>query len=217
MDSTAASDDAVVHAYAQRWWDGHEERIFRSTYLGAPCVQHPGDAWVTQEIISETRPEVVVECGRLGGGSTIMWAHLLELLEIDGLVVSVEIQDLPLEVRDRPIWKRRVWPVQGSSVAPDVVAEVARLTAGRRTMVILDSDHREPHVRAELEAYAPMVTPGCYLIVQDGFISELDPSHGPGPLEATQAFLAEDDRFEVDRDRERMLHTLNPSGFLRRR
>lgn len=91
--------DPIVDAYGQLWWDAKLDNIFKSTYLGAPCIQHPGDAWVTQEIICETRPEVIVECGRLGGGSTIMWAHLLELLEIDGFVVSVELQDLPLEAR----------------------------------------------------------------------------------------------------------------------
>lgn len=83
-------------------------------------------------------------------------------------------------------------------------------------MVILDSDHSKAHVEGELAGYAPMVTPGCYCIVQDGFVSRYDPSHGPGPLEATVAFLERNGEFEVDRSRERMLHTLNPSGFLRR-
>lgn len=210
----------VVDEYARHWWDHKIETLFQSTYLGAPCAQHAGDAWVTQEIISQTRPEVIVECGRLGGGSTIMWAHLLELLEIDGLVVSVELMDLPLEVMSRPIWDRRVWPLTGrSSVDPEVVAEVARLCDGRRTMAILDSDHSQAHVAAEIAAYAPMVSEGCYLIVQDGFVSQVDPDHGPGPLEAVEAFLAGEgaSMFEVDRTRERMMHTLNPSGFLLRR
>lgn len=207
----------MVDAFAQTWWDARVDTIFKSTYLGVPCVQHPGDAWVTQEIISETRPEVIVECGRLGGGSTIMWAHLLELLDIDGSVVSVELCDLPLGARERPIWERRVREVNGSSTDPAVVAQVTELCGSRRTMVILDSDHSQAHVERELDAYAPLVSSGCYCIVQDGFVSRYDPSHGPGPLEATLAFLGRDDRFEVDRRRERMLHTLNPSGFLRRR
>lgn len=206
----------VVDAYGQLWWDAHLDNLFQSTYLGVPCVQHPGDAWVTQEIISQTRPEVIVECGRLGGGSTIMWAHLLEILDIDGFIVSVELQDLAFEARKRAIWTRRVREVNGSSTDPDVVAQVAELVAGRRTMVILDSDHTQAHVENELACYAPMVTPGCYCIVQDGFVSRYDPSHGPGPLEATEAFLVGNDDFVVDRSRERMLHTLNPSGFLRR-
>lgn len=213
----------IVDDYAHEWWSAKMETFFPSTFLGAPCLQHPGDAWITQEIISETRPEVIVECGRFGGGSTIMWAHLLELLDIDGVVVSIDILDSDLEVMTRPIWKRRVHSIVGSSTDPAVVDEVRGIVDGgpggesRRTMVILDSDHAEAHVRAELEAYAPMVTPGCYMIVQDGFAAQLEPGHGPGPLEAIRSFLAVDDRFEVDASRERMMHTLNPSGFLRRK
>lgn len=208
----------VVSEYARLWWEHKTSTMVPGTYLGVPCWQQPNDAWITQEIISETRPEVIVECGRLGGGSTIMWAHLLEILEIDGLVVSIELRDVPLGVEDRSIWKRRVWPITGrSSVDEEVVEEVRRLSEGRRTMVILDSDHSQAHVEKELAAYAPLVSPGCYMIVQDGFVSMVDPDHGPGPYEATQTFLAGDERFEVDHGRERLIHTLNPSGFLRRR
>lgn len=215
--STPPEIDPVVEAYARRWWDEKQHTLIPASYLGVPCWQHPGDAWVTQEIISETRPQVIIETGRMGGGSTIMWAHLLELLDIDdGIVVSVELDEFPIGARDLPIWSRRVREVNGSSTAPETVAGVTELAAGRRTMVILDSDHTQAHVERELDAYGPLVTPGCYCVVQDGFISSLDPSHGPGPYEATLAFLERDDRFEVDHARER-LHTLNPSGFLRRK
>jgi cephalosporin hydroxylase len=38
----------------------------------------------------------------------------------------------------------------------------------------------------------------------------------PGPLAAVREFLAGDDRFAMDRERERYLLTYNPGGFLRR-
>jgi cephalosporin hydroxylase len=41
------------------------------------------------------------------------------------------------------------------------------MVAGYRTMVILDSAHDAAHVAAQIEAYAPMVPSGCYLIVQE--------------------------------------------------
>jgi cephalosporin hydroxylase len=119
--------------------------------------------------------------------------------------------------REQPLWDRRVRFLQGSTVDPATLAEVVAIIDDRRTMVILDSDHAAPHVSAELRAYAPLVTPGCYLIVQDGIVSTVDPSYGPGPLEALTAFLADDDRFEVDLSRERQFFTFNPSGFLLRR
>ena len=86
-------------------------------------------------------------------------------------------------------------------------------------MVILDSDHSQAHVEAELAAYAGIVSVGSYLIVEDTDINghPARPDFGPGPWEALQTFLATNHDFEVDRSRERFLLTLNPGGYLRRR
>ena len=86
-------------------------------------------------------------------------------------------------------------------------------------MVLLDSDHRREHVRAELESYAPLVSPGSYVIVEDTNIGG-HPVSTPiteGPYEAVMDFLAGHAEFEIDRSRERLMMTLNPSGFLRRK
>ena len=40
-------------------------------------------------------------------------------------------------------------------------------------LVVLDSDHSEAHVEAELEAYAPIVPVGCYFIVEDSNIGRI--------------------------------------------
>ena len=182
-------------------------------------LQHPFDAWVTQEIIVETRPERIVEAGALCGGSATMWAMLLEHVVPDGRVIAIDLHDNIRTARTVDVFRRRVDFVQGSTVDSDVVARVSDMVEGHRTMVILDSRHGAPHVAAEIAAYAQMVSLGCYLIVQDGFVNghPLEPEHGPGPYEAVLAFVAADDRFEVDRSRERMLFILNPGGFLRRR
>jgi cephalosporin hydroxylase len=211
--------DATTAAFARQWWGASLETFFPNRFMGLLCLQHPFDAWITQEIIFETRPEVIVECGSLGGGSAVMWATYLETYAADARVIAIDIEDRTHEARQMPIWDRRVTFIEGSSVDPDVVARVHELVDGRRTMVILDSLHTEAHVAAELEAHAGLVSPGCYLIVQDGFVNghPCEDDWGPGPLEAIEAFLATDDRFEVDRSRERMMFTLNPSGFLRRR
>ena len=86
-------------------------------------------------------------------------------------------------------------------------------------MVILDSDHSRDHVLRELELYAPLVTPGCYVVVEDTNVNghPVVPRFGPGPMEAVQEYLATTDAFEVDRSREKLLLTFNPSGYLRRR
>jgi cephalosporin hydroxylase len=85
-------------------------------------------------------------------------------------------------------------------------------------MVILDSDHSFGHVLSELRSYAPLVSTGCYLIVEDTNVNAhpVRPDFGPGPMEAVRMFLAEDGGFVVDDSREKLLMTFNPGGYLRR-
>jgi cephalosporin hydroxylase len=210
--------DEIVRRFAETWWSDRSI-FFGQTWLGIPTQQHPFDAWVTQEIIVETRPERIVEAGALAGGSATMWAMILDNLVPEGRVIAIDLHDRMEKARSVSVFNRRVDFVHGSTVDPAIMTQVRRRVEGHRTMVILDSAHDAPHVDAELDAYAPLVTPGCYLIVQDGFVNghPLEPDHGPRPCEAVQDFLAKDDSFEVDRTRERMLFTFNPSGFLRRR
>jgi cephalosporin hydroxylase len=214
----AAAKEQIIKGFAELWWSDRSI-FFGQTWLGIPTWQHPFDAWVTQEIIVESRPERIVEAGALCGGSATMWAMLLEHVVPDGRVVAIDLKDNMEQARTVDVFRRRVDFVHGSTVDPAVVARVGEMVAGYSTMVILDSAHDAADVAAEIEAYAPMVSSGCYLIVQDGFVNghPLEPDHGPGPFEAVQDFLASDDRFEVDHTRERMLFTFNPSGFLRRR
>jgi len=85
-------------------------------------------------------------------------------------------------------------------------------------MVILDSDHKKDHVLGELQAYAPLVTKGMYLIVEDTNINgrPVFPGFGPGPGEAVDEFLAANRAFVRDPARERFFVTFNPGGYLRR-
>jgi len=116
---------------------------------------------------------------------------------------------------------RRVEFIEGSSIDPQVV-ERARLAAAEvegPVMVILDSDHREEHVAAELEAYAPLVTPGSLLHVQDGIIDQVTifRHERPGPPPAIRKFLARHPEFTWERElSERFLITYHPMGWLRR-
>ena len=86
-------------------------------------------------------------------------------------------------------------------------------------MVTLDSDHSRDHVLEELRIYSKLVTPGCYLIVEDSNINghPVLPDFGPGPMEALEDFLAEDSSFVVDRSREKFLLSFNPRGCLRKK
>jgi cephalosporin hydroxylase len=138
----------------------------------------------------ELRPGLIVETGTAHGGSALYLASLCETIG-GGEVVSVDIGEWP----DRPAHRRLTYVV-ASSTDPQVVAQVA-----------------------ELRAYAPLVTPGSYLVVEDTNVNghPVYEAFGPGPMEAVQDFLKERDDFEVDRSREKFLCTFNPGGWLRKR
>jgi cephalosporin hydroxylase len=185
-----------------------------ATWLGAQALKNPLDLWVYQEIMAETTPDLVVETGTYRGGSAFFLASICDLLDA-GEIVSIDIE----QVRDDYPSHPRITYLGGrSSTDPDVVREVCGRAEGKRVLVILDSDHSQAHVEAELEVYAGLVPVGGYLIVEDSNIGRIRKDLMPGPLEAIETFLPSPagSGFEIDRTREKFLITFNPSGYLRR-
>ncbi len=189
-----------------RWWN-------------IPTQQNPNDIWIIQEIISETKPDVIVETGTFFGGGSLLWAAVLGQIKPDGKVITIDIEDHTAQARTLPA-AGQITFLLGSSTAPNIVDQVKNSLAGKRAMVILDSDHSRNHVLQELRLYSDFVQPGDYLIVQDTNINGhpvfVNDTSGPGPMEAVEQFLSEDDRFVQDRERERLLFTMHPGGYLKR-
>jgi len=185
-----------------------------ATWLGAQALKNPLDLWVYQEIMAETKPEVVVETGTYRGGSAFFLASICDLLGA-GEIVSIDIEPVR---DDYPSHPRITYLGGRSSTDPDVVGEVRARADGKRTLVILDSDHSQAHVEAELAVYADLAPVGGYVIVEDSNIGQIRKDLMPGPLEAIETFLATagGSSFEIDRSREKFLITFNPSGYLRR-
>jgi cephalosporin hydroxylase len=190
---------------------------FRDTsWLGVPIWQDVLDLWSLQEAISEIRPSLLIETGTFEGGSSLFYASLFDLIG-DGEVITIDIE------KQHDLTHPRVTYLVGdSSTAPDVVGQVterARAVAGP-VMVVLDSDHSEPHVLAEMEAYGRLVTPASKMLVQDGIIDTLGvPAYRrlrPGPLPAIKRFLAGHPEFVLDERNGRFPITFHPLGWLRR-
>jgi cephalosporin hydroxylase len=213
----AITDQQVLTRFHQLWY-ANSNTWHTNTWLGIPNQQNPMDVWIVQEILFKTKPDFIVECGAFHGGSAAMWAMILEQVNPDGRVISVDIEDRMGEARKLPIVKRKVDFIIGSSTAPEIVADVKRRVAGKKAMLLLDSDHSKKHVLAELNAFWEIVPVGGYINVQDTNVNghPVVPAFGPGPMEAVREFLAKNDRFSIDSTQERLLFTFHPSGWLKR-
>jgi len=184
-----------------------------TTWLGHPVLKTPLDLWNYQEILVERRPDVIVECGTAGGGSALFLASIMDMLG-HGRIVSIDLKPNP----GRPSHDRVTYLV-GSSTDPAIFTDVERFVAGAdRVMVILDSDHSKAHVLDELRLYHPLVSPGDFLVVEDTCVNghPVAPQHGPGPMEALDAFMRENRQFVIDPRDRKFLMTFNPHGYLRR-
>ena len=213
-------------------------------WLGRPIIQYPQDMVAMQELIWRIRPDFIVETGIAHGGSLILSASMLALIEYcdaitqgttlhpdkpERKVVGIDI-DIRAHNRqailDHPM-ANRIAMIEGSSIDPDVVARVTAMCRNyKRVLVLLDSNHTHDHVKAELDAYAPLVSPGSYCVVFDTIIQDLPedmyPNRpwGPGnnPKTAVHEFLSSNSEFEIDAQIDnKLLISVAPDGYLRKK
>jgi len=217
---------------------------YNFTWLGRPIIQVPQDIVAIQELIWRVKPDLIIETGIAHGGSLILSASMLALLDyceavearrtLDTAVIHRSVLGIDIDIRahnraaiEAHPMSHRIDMLEGSSVAPGVVAEVHRRAAAHeRIMVMLDSNHTHEHVLAELEAYAPLVSGGSYCIVFDTVIEDLPAGMYPdrpwdvgnNPKTAVREFLGRHPEFVVDEEMDaKLLITVAPGGYLYRR
>lgn len=192
--------------FSDRTWNNGDTK-----WRGVPVLQNPLDMWVIQEILHETQPDLVIETGSCVGGSALFYTSCS-----DACVVSIDLQTENVPIVSDP----RIEFIKGSSTDRELVSGLSNRINGQKVMVILDSDHATEHVAKELELYAPLVTPGCYLVACDtnlgGHPIQNAAVSGPGPMAAVLDFLSHHPEFEPDRSREKYLMTFFPNGWLRK-
>lgn len=199
--------------------------MYEPSWMGIPIIQIPDDILMMQELVWKVRPDVIVECGVAHGGSAVFYASLCALVGKGRVIgVDVEIRKYNRVAIEAHPMAGRIELMESSSIEPSTVAAIRDRVAGAEVvLVVLDSDHSRDHVRAELDAYAPMVTPGSYIVAMDGaqgLVSDIPRGkrewRDDNPLPAIEAFLREHREFVVDPHYTRLLVTANPNGYLRR-
>jgi len=222
--------ESVLHRYS-----------YCFSWLGRPVIQYPQDIVGMQELIWAARPDLIIETGIAHGGSLILNASMLAMLDMCDAIADKRSMD-PATSRRRVLgvdidirahnraaieahpMASRVQMIQGSSIAPDVVAQVRGIAADySRVLVCLDSNHTHDHVLAELEAYAPLTSPGSYCVVFDSLVEDMPPDAypdrpwGPGnnPKTAVWEYVKSHPEFTIDRGiQHKLLITVAPDGYL---
>jgi cephalosporin hydroxylase len=189
--------------------------------------KHPDDLARHEIILERVKPRVVVETGLHWGYGARWWAARVPFV----LTVERDAQMLYDFHRDTHGFGGRppnLVAFDGDSLARfDDIADLAVDIAGTDPiLVVLDSDHGKNHVLAEMEAYSALVTPGSYMVVEDGIYHYLPPGprhvgnwYDGDPVQAIEAFLDQHPHrpWEIDHELEdKFPVTLNPSGWLRR-
>jgi cephalosporin hydroxylase len=207
------ADQSIIDAFHISYYREPETTWANTFWFGVRVYKCPLDLWVYQEIVHETKPDVVIETGTLFGGSALFFACMFDLLG-NGRVVTIDLKPRPA----RP-HHNRITYITGSSTSNEVIRCVQDLVgSANKVMVVLDSDHTAPHVLREIRMYSPMVTKDAYLIVEDTSVNgnPVLPDFGPGPKEAVEEFLKENTDFAQDKTREKFGLTFCPGGYLRR-
>ena len=199
----------TVREWLMFHWTMHRHN---SLYRGRHLLKTPMDLQVLRDIIAETRPAIIIEIGAFDGGSALWMADQIDIEGFDGRLIGIDITD-----RCRAVSHPRIDWVIGDSTAPATVARVRHLAAGRRGLVIEDSDHKLETTRRILELYEPFVAVGQYFIVEDTIVEFIDMPPFPGPLVAVKEFVERHSTaFRIDRSREKYLITHNPMGYVLR-
>jgi cephalosporin hydroxylase len=216
---------------------------YNFSWMGRPIIQYPQDMVAMQEVIWEVKPDLIIETGIAHGGSLIMNASLLAMLDYCDAIESGDLIDpkkpkrrvlgVDIDIRDHnrkaieahPM-SNRIDMIQGSSIAEDIIAQVHDYAKSyKRILVSLDSNHTHEHVLAELKAYAPLTSKGSYCIVFDTLIEDMledaypDRPWGKGdnPKTAVWEYLKTHPEFEIDKAiQNKLLITVAPDGYLKR-
>jgi len=206
---------------------------YNFSWLGRPIIQYPQDVMAMQEIIWQVQPDLIIETGIAHGGSLIFSAAMLELNAACGgpreaMVLGIDI-DIRQHNREAVLahpMSRRIEMIEGSSIDPAIVDRVKNFAPERKSVLVcLDSNHTHEHVLAELEAYAPMVTPGSYCAVFDTIIEDLPEGSFPdrpwdkgnNPKTAVWEYLKSHPEFEIDHSiQNKLLISVAPDGYLKR-
>jgi len=230
----ALQDNPTLWQKTHDWMfaDDMKHYSYHFEWLGRPIIQYPQDIVQFQEIVWQTKPDLIIETGIAHGGSLILSASMLALLDLLSpakrmvLGIDIDIRQHNREAIEAHPLSDRIKMLEGSSTDQDIVDQVYNYARNfKSVMVCLDANHTHEHVLRELQLYSPFVSAGNYCIVWDTVVEDMPENSckdrpwgkGDNPKTAVWEFLKTHPEFEIDRSiQNKLLITAAPDGYLRR-
>lgn len=181
-ESKKKADELNVFFYHHSHVLKHEPK-----WKGTTVIKMPSDLMLYHKVIWENKPHFIIDSGTKYGGSALFFQDMLDMVGNGGKVISID--KYPLDIVKDP----RITYLTGNSIGKKVLGEVKDIVGDGSVMVVLDSNHSRVHVKWELHRYAPIVTTGQYMVVEDCF-SRKGVLAGPG--EARNWFLKVNKEFK---------------------
>jgi cephalosporin hydroxylase len=221
---------AVSRAWLRAGWE--VKYVYSFTWLGRPIIQLPEDMFRIQALIYRLKPDVIIETGVAHGGGLVFYAGLCKAMS-RGRVIGVDVE---IRAHNRAAIQAHelydlITLIEGDSTDPAIVSKVkSGIRSEDHVLVLLDSNHSKKHVLAELDAYAPLINVGSYIVAMDGIMSGLVGASRSGAdwaennprqavrewVEANPAFVLEEPPFGFNEGLVRERVTYWPEAFLRR-
>jgi len=188
---------------------------YNFNWFGLPIIQFPQDIVMMQEIIFETKPDLIIETGVARGGSLVFYASMLEFLGRGKVIgIDIEIREYNLQALKNHNLYKRIELIEGSSISPGIIEQVKEFARKSKVVLVcLDSKHTHEHVLAELNGYHSLVTKNSYLVVFDSTVETFDEEtvkklamnyrytpwgKGSNPRSAIASFLKDHPEFVIE-------------------
>jgi cephalosporin hydroxylase len=184
----------LAEAYLDAYWRSFKWR--EVSWLGTKAEIPPSDLVAYQELVSEVRPDWIIETASGSpGGRALFLASVCDLID-HGRVISIDPNPKP-ELPEHP----RITRIEGKAHDDEVVARVRDLAGDSpHAMVVIGTRGARMRTILEFEAYEPMVRTGSYIVVENTILNgnPVWASFGLGPWEAVRQLLVDHRDFAAD-------------------
>ncbi len=152
---TGLSQDEALKHLSSEWLQKSLEHKYSYNFsaLGRPIIQYPQDIVAMQELIWQVKPDLVIETGIAHGGSVIMSAAALALLDycdaveqgatLDPRATKRRVLGIDIDIRahnraaieSHPM-AHRIDMIEGSSIDAAVIAQVHNIAANHQRVLV---------------------------------------------------------------------------------